>query len=59
MLEKEARKRAKGKIVLDVGCGSGIQAIAALSSVARGVLAVVASEKCFMVELEGWEIRKG
>ena len=40
LLEKKVKKYAKGKNVLDIGSGSGIQAIAALESGASGVLAV-------------------
>jgi release factor glutamine methyltransferase len=39
LLEKEVRKKAKNKKVLDVGTGSGIQALAALESEAKEVLA--------------------
>lgn len=45
LLEKEVKKRAKGKNVLDVGCGSGIQALAALKSGAKEVLAVDTDEE--------------
>ena len=40
LLEEEVKKRARGKRVLDVGTGNGIQARAAWSSGAREVLAV-------------------
>lgn len=40
LLEKEVVRRAKGKKVLDVGTGSGIQALAAIKSEAKEVLAV-------------------
>ena len=40
LLVEEVRKRARGKKVLDVGTGSGIQARAAYSAGAREVLAV-------------------
>ena len=40
LLEGEVRKRARGKRVLDVGSGSGIQARAAVEAGAREVLAV-------------------
>jgi len=40
LLEKEVRKCAKGKSVLDIGTGSGIQARAAFESGAEKVLAV-------------------
>ncbi|MBU0760997.1 MAG: methyltransferase [Nanoarchaeota archaeon] len=40
LLEKEVRKYAKGKKVLDIGSGNGIQAQAALVSGAREILAV-------------------
>ena len=39
LLEKEVRKYAKGKRVLDIGSGSGIQALAARDSGASYVLA--------------------
>jgi release factor glutamine methyltransferase len=39
LLEEEVRKRARGKRVLDVGSGSGIQARAALRAGAKNVLA--------------------
>lgn len=39
LLEKEVRKRAKGKNVLDVGTGSGIQTLAARKAGAREVVA--------------------
>ncbi len=40
LLEKEVKKLAKGKKVLDIGSGSGIQAIAALKAGAASVLAI-------------------
>lgn len=40
LLEKEVRKRARGKKVLDMGCGSGIQALAAKEVGAAEVLGV-------------------
>lgn len=40
LLEKEVKKYSKGKKVLDMGCGEGIQSLAALNSGAREVLAV-------------------
>lgn len=39
LLEKEVRKYSKGKKVLDMGSGSGIQALAAINSGAAEVLA--------------------
>ena len=39
LLEKEVKKAAKRKIVLDMGSGSGIQAKAAISAKAKSVLA--------------------
>ena len=38
LLEKEVRKYAKNKRILDIGSGSGIQALAALKSGAKSVL---------------------
>jgi release factor glutamine methyltransferase len=40
LLEKEVRKYSKGKTVLDIGSGSGILALTAISSSAKSVIAV-------------------
>ncbi len=40
LLAQEVKKYARGKIVLDMGAGSGIQSKAALDSGAKGVLSV-------------------
>lgn len=47
LLEKVVRKYSKGKKVLDVGTGSGIQAEAALSFGAKKVLAIDIDEEAF------------
>lgn len=59
LLEKEVEKRARGKRVLDVGTGSGIQARAAWEAGAKSVLAVdVDSEAIELLEGEKFEVRK-
>ncbi len=45
LLEKQVRKYAKGKILLDMGSGSGIQAKAAISAGAKSVLAADINEE--------------
>ncbi len=45
LLEKEVKRYSKGKIFLDMGSGSGIQAKAALSSGAKSVLAADIDEE--------------
>jgi len=45
LLEEEVRKRAEGRRVLDVGCGSGIQMEAALDSGAKEVFGVDISDE--------------
>ncbi len=59
LLEEEVRKRARGKKVLDVGTGSGIQARAAYSVGAREVLAVdIDSEVIEKLKGGEFEIKK-
>jgi len=59
LLEEEVKKRARGKRVLDVGTGSGIQARAAWEAGAKSVLAVdVDSEAIELLEGEKFEVRK-
>jgi len=45
LLEREVRKRAKGKKVLELGCGSGILMEGALKGGASSVLGVDIDEK--------------
>ena len=59
LLEEEVRKRARGKKVLDVGTGSGIQARAAYSVGAREVLAVdIDSEVIEKLQGGEFEVKK-
>lgn len=54
LLEKQVKKYAKGKRVLDMGAGSGIQAIAARDSGARSVLAAdINPESVFLLKSKG------
>ena len=59
LLEKEVKKYAKGKNILDIGCGEGIQAEAALNSGAKKVVAVDISEKAVeFVKRKGIDAKK-
>lgn len=52
LLKKEVMKISKGRIFLDMGSGSGIQAKAAISSKAKSVIAADINEKA-VKELKG------
>lgn len=59
LLEEEVKKRARGKKVLDVGTGSGIQARAAHSVGAQEVLAVDISDEVVMsLKHEKFDVKK-
>ncbi len=45
LLESEVIKKAKGKKVLDMGCGSGVQSLAALKSGAKSIFATDINEE--------------
>jgi len=57
LLEREVKKFSKGKRVLDVGCGSGIQMEAALDSGASEVLGIdIDKESLEFCKHEGFEV---
>jgi len=59
LLEREVRKYAKGKVFLDLGAGSGIQAKAAKSAKAKTILCVdINKEALKELKQQGFKIKK-